>query len=109
MLTLTPDMPQLPLWNELALSYRHEAAIPPWEPLRHDNLRIRYEAGNALTTGLETFEFRKDSLSGYQPKTELGKKLLALRQSYVAGGGRLLSADALDEELYSRRGGVGDA
>ena len=33
-----------------------------------------------------------------KPRTELGKMLMALRQEYVAAGGRLLSADEIDME-----------
>ncbi len=44
----------------------------------------------------------------FQPKTELGKKLLALRRAYVAKGGPLLDADTFDRELQRRRGGVSD-
>ncbi|HET9644822.1 MAG TPA: hypothetical protein VFP68_16045 [Burkholderiaceae bacterium] len=110
MLALTLDMPLLqpPHWSEPVISYRHEVIAEPCEPARHAYLRIRYEAGNALTTGLETVPSRKDPLAGYQPKTELGKTLLALRQAFVANGGQLLSGEALDKELHSRRGGVSD-
>ena len=45
----------------------------------------------------------------YRPRTELGMRLLSLRRAYVEGGGQLLDADALDEEISSRRGGVSDA
>jgi hypothetical protein len=109
MLSLTLDMPPLPHWGTPVIAYRHEAPTCPWESLHHDFLAVRYEAGNALTTAPQNFERRKDSLSDYQPKTELGKRLLALRQAYVVSGGRLLSAEALDEEVRSRRGGVDDA
>ena len=33
---------------------------------------------------------------GYQPRTELGRKLLNLRQKYVADGGQLINEDNLD-------------
>jgi hypothetical protein len=46
----------------------------------------------------------QDSLSVHQPKTELGKELLALRQAYLAAGGKLLSPAELDEEMQLRRG-----
>lgn len=78
------------------------------EGLPHGIQPIRYKHGNALTTTLQNVGLRKDPLSDYQPRTELGKRLLALRQAYVASGGRLLTADALDEEIRSRRGGVAD-
>jgi hypothetical protein len=38
-------------------------------------------------------------------QTELGKKLLELRQSYIDAGGQLISHEELDEEMQLRRGG----
>jgi hypothetical protein len=38
-------------------------------------------------------------------QTELGKKLLELRKSYLDAGGQLLSPEELDEEMRLRRGG----
>lgn len=108
MWALTLDVPPLPHLSAPVIAYRHESATRPWEPWQRDFLAVRYEAGNALTTALQNVGLRKDSLPDYQPRTELGKRLLALRQAYVASGGPLLSADALDDELRSRRGGVSD-
>ena len=102
------DVPPLQHLSAPVIAYRHEAAMSPWEPWRQGLLAVRYEAGNALTTALQNVGLRKDSLPDYQPRTDLGKRLLALRQAYVASGGRLLSADALDDELRSRRGGISD-
>jgi|GEM_PF-1976443 len=45
---------------------------------------------------------------GFKPRTELGRRLLALRRNYVANGGPLLDADAFDREMRRRRGGVSD-
>lgn len=42
----------------------------------------------------------------YQPRTELGRKLIALRRANILAGGKLLSNDELDEEIRRRRGGV---
>lgn len=39
-----------------------------------------------------------------QPRTELGKRLLALREKIVTSGAPLLSWDALDKEIKERRG-----
>ncbi len=102
------DMPPLSHSSAPVIAYRQESATRPWEPWRQDFLAVRYEAGNALTTAPHLAGLRKDALPDYQPRTELGKRLLALRQAYVASGGRLLPADALEEELRSRRGGVSD-
>ncbi len=109
MLAFTVDVPPLPQLSAPVIAYRHEAAPWPDKSWSHQFLGIRYEAGNALTTAPQSVWLRQDSLPDYRPKTELGKRLLALRRSYIANGGRLLSAEELDEELRLRRGGVGDA
>ncbi len=46
-------------------------------------------------------------VTDWTPRTELGKKLLALRQEYIAAGGKLLIDLELDDEIQARRGGVG--
>ena len=79
------------------------------KPQHLDFPSIGYKAGSALTTAPQNFERQEDMLLDYRPRTELGEKLLALRRAYIAKGGRLLSAGELEEELRSRRGGVGDA
>jgi hypothetical protein len=109
MLAVTLDITPLPQWSALVIAYRHEAATSHWESAPHSFLVIRYEPGNALTTAQQNVERRKDSQPDYQPRTELGKRLLALRQAFIESGGQLLSAEALDQELRIRRGGVGDA
>ena len=40
----------------------------------------------------------------FRPRTELGKKLWARRQSYIANGGKLITWDELDRELAERKG-----
>ncbi len=45
-------------------------------------------------------------VTDWTPRTELGKKLLALRQEYIAAGGKLLIGLELDNEIQARRGGV---
>jgi predicted HTH domain antitoxin len=40
----------------------------------------------------------------WQPRTDLGQRLLDLRRAYVKDGGRLLDPEELDEELRERRG-----
>ena len=42
----------------------------------------------------------------YQPKTPLGKKLMALRNQAIAKGLRLLDADGISEEIRRRRGEI---
>ncbi|HEY0455226.1 MAG TPA: ribbon-helix-helix domain-containing protein [Verrucomicrobiae bacterium] len=49
----------------------------------------------------------KLELKPWKPKTALGKKLIKLRQRYIASGGELLDAESIAEELRARRGGVG--
>jgi hypothetical protein len=108
MLAMTLDVSSLPSLSEPVIAYRHEVAFRPCEPWHHVELTIGYQAGAAITTSPQHLGSGRDILSDYQPKTELGKKLLALRRAYLAAGGQLLSPAALDEELRSRRGGVSD-
>lgn len=103
------ELPQLPLWSTPVLAYRVETEDRPEKVWRRLSLAVGYEAGYALTTRSHVSTLDEASLVGFQPRTELGKKLMALRQAYVASGGRLMSASALDEDLRHRRGGVGDA
>ena len=42
----------------------------------------------------------------WRPKTATGRKLLKLRNQFLARGGELLDADGIAEELRRRRGGV---
>ena len=109
MLAVTLDITPLPQWSAPVIAYRHEAATSRWESAPHSFLAIRYKPGNALTTAQQNVERREDSQPDDQPRTELGKRLLALRQAFIESGGQLLSAEALDQELRLRRGGVGDA
>ncbi len=69
-----------------------------------------YLLGNAGVT-IHIFEgFTGDSVvDNYRPRTELGRKLLALRRAYVMSGGQLLDGDGLDAEIWLRRGGVANA
>ena len=45
-------------------------------------------------------------VDNYRPRTELGRKLLALRGAYVIAGGQLLDDEALGKEVQLRRGGL---
>ncbi len=47
-------------------------------------------------------------LDHYQPRTELGRKLVELRRAYIESGGKLMSWDEIDAEARERRGGVAD-
>lgn len=69
-----------------------------------------YVRGNAGMTIRVFAVFTGDAVvDNYRPRTELGRKLLALRRVYVTTGGHLLDGNALDAELQLRRGGVVDA
>jgi hypothetical protein len=45
----------------------------------------------------------RDSSLRWRPKTALGRKLLKLRNKFLAGGGKLLNAEGIAEELRNRR------
>lgn len=47
-----------------------------------------------------------NKLINYQPKTELGKKLWALRQKSLGSQPLLKSWDEVEKELTDRRGGI---
>ena len=42
----------------------------------------------------------------YRPLTEIGRLALAARKAYIESGGRLLTADEINEEVRRRRGGL---
>lgn len=42
----------------------------------------------------------------YQPRTELGRKLIELRRAYIESGGKLMSWDEINEAVRERRGGA---
>ena len=43
----------------------------------------------------------------WKPKTETGRKFMALRSRFIRSGGGLLDCDGISEELRRRRGGLG--
>jgi hypothetical protein len=45
-----------------------------------------------------------DTESPYQPKTALGRKLLAIRSKIIASGEPLLSWEEIEGEIIERRG-----
>ncbi len=49
----------------------------------------------------------RQSGPAWRPKTATGRKLLKLRNRFLAQGGELLDAEGIAEELRQRRGGVG--
>jgi Arc/MetJ-type ribon-helix-helix transcriptional regulator len=48
----------------------------------------------------------RESGPAWRPKTATGRKLLKLRNQFVAQGGELLDADGIAQELRQRRGGL---
>jgi hypothetical protein len=48
----------------------------------------------------------RESGPDWRPKTATGRKLLKLRNQFVAQGGELLDADGIAQELRQRRGGL---
>lgn len=62
----------------------------------------------------EAVEIKSLSLTGdrvvdhYQPRTDLGRKLIELRRAHVQQGGKLLSWEEIDAEVRERRGGAAD-
>jgi hypothetical protein len=47
----------------------------------------------------------RESKPAWRPKTANGRKLLQLRNQFLAQGGELLDADGIADELRQRRGG----
>lgn len=43
---------------------------------------------------------------GYEPRTELGRAVIAARREYFAAGGRPLSREEINREVAERRGGT---
>ncbi len=43
-------------------------------------------------------------LDAYEPRTPLGKKLIALRRAYIEEGGELLDWEGIQREVAERRG-----
>jgi len=48
----------------------------------------------------------RESGPAWRPKTATGRKLLKLRNQFVAQGGELLDAQGIADELRRRRGGL---
>jgi hypothetical protein len=48
----------------------------------------------------------RESSPAWRPKTATGRRLLKLRNQFLAEGGELLDADGIAEELRQRRGGL---
>ncbi|TAL79602.1 MAG: hypothetical protein EPN76_01745 [Burkholderiaceae bacterium] len=111
MSAISLDVPPLPMQGAaLTIVLRELAVAPPaWMRPEIGPLAYSYDPGNSLTVGTGVGSSAEESTIAYYPRTALGKRLLALRASYLNRGGKLLSADALDEEMRVRRGDLSDA
>ena len=110
MLAIPLDLPPLLMQGAALTIEREVAAAPPaWIGSGIDLRVYLYDPGNSLTVDMGGGSSAEEPTIAYQPRTALGKRLLALRASYLNHGGKLLSADALDEEMRTRRGDLGDA
>ncbi len=62
------------------------------------------------SSGLDEWRTRLERQSNtketFVPKTELGRKLWALRQKYISEGGRLYTAEEIADELDRRQRGL---
>lgn len=77
--------------------------------LYYDEIDIREE--NVVSNTYKLYEnnpnnSRFDISMSLTPKTELVKKLLALRRKYLENGGTLLDLEGIANEVKSRRGGL---
>lgn len=64
---------------------------------------VEYKLTSNLSSSFQISEIRLEPPQ-YQPKTPLGKKLLALRQQAIRRGLRLLAAEEIIQEVKRRRG-----
>ncbi|MCP4695619.1 MAG: hypothetical protein GY862_02045 [Gammaproteobacteria bacterium] len=62
-------------------------------------------AGALIRIRIEQF-IDDAAVDRYQPHTEIGRLALAARKAYIGAGGKLLTADEINEEVRSRRGSV---
>lgn len=76
-------------------------------PLPVQEMPSVWHSSEGVATGSEplTGDAVVDS---YQPRTELGRKLIERRRAYVKAGGKLLSWEEIDAEVRERRGGLAD-
>lgn len=87
-----------------------DQTMPP-TPRRSTNpIRPAYRQGNTGLAICAQVSLTGDSVvDHYRPRTELGRKLIALRRAYITTGGQLLNGEGLDAEMRLRSGGVLDA
>jgi len=73
---------------------------------RADLRRIPAENRSEFIREAVSEKLAKLGASAWKPKTEIGRKLSALRQKFVDSGGELLDAEGIATELRERRGGL---
>ncbi len=90
----------------MPMDQRAEPIAPVSSGQGTPTIRSSYLPGNMGTPiWIQTTLTGDPVVDTYRPRTELGRKLIALRRAYVTTGGQLLDSDALDAEIRSRRGG----
>lgn len=107
----TSSLPGILAWGGLGLvtamsSLPAAPDLPDERPIVYR--AYHYAPPNIVSTSLAPF-IGDPVVDHYRPRTDLGRKLIALRRAYVIGGGRLLRGEEIDEEMRSRRGGTVDA
>ena len=50
---------------------------------------------------------KDEILDQYEPRTDIGRKLIAARRAYLQRGGELMDWDQINEEVRHRRGELG--
>jgi len=89
-------VPPFPPWDDFSQTIRSEQ-IPIYLLLEHGSA-----AGQVL------IRLRIADSETYQPRTPLGRKLMALRRQAIDKGMRLLTWDEVDAEVKRRRGDRSD-
>lgn len=94
----------------MPVSHDAERTMPALSQQITTEIGSSYVLGNAgATIRFEVALTGDPVVDKYLPRTELGRRLLALRRAYVTNGGQLLDGAALDAEVQLRRGGVVNA
>jgi hypothetical protein len=73
-----------------------------------DGMRVEYDLRNMTRgkhAGMNIITIGAAKSNEYQPRTKLGRKLVAARQRIVASGEKLLSRAEVSREVKERRGG----
>ncbi|MCC5811290.1 MAG: hypothetical protein JJU06_13050 [Ectothiorhodospiraceae bacterium] len=75
------------------------------EPVESESRYVFPHAGSSTLSGLVEFEQAED-VELYRPRTELGRKLVELRQKAISEGMDLWDADRIAYEVRERRGEI---